>query len=75
VNVSPASASVSTTTIANTKLTSSDEKKTASKDITNGLKISYVEFDIKSLKNRAFIDIIITSSDGTEKIINKKKCY
>lgn len=72
VNVSPASASVSTTTIANTKLTSSDEKKTASKNITNGLKISYIEFDAKSLKDRAFIDIIITSSDGTEKIINKK---
>ena len=72
VNVSPASASVSTTTIANTKLTSSDEKKTASINITNGLKISYIEFDAKSLKDRAFIDIIITSSDGTEKIINKK---
>lgn len=73
VNVSPPTSGPEVLTIENMKLTKDNDSINMEKNLINGLKLSNINFETKNLKKRVFIDIIVISSDNSEKIIYKKK--
>lgn len=72
VNVTPSSSIVNLVNIDNLKVTGNKDKKTIEKILSVTQKTDFVELSGENIKERVFFDIIITSKENEDLVINRK---